>query len=88
MAMEEMNVLSIFERKNARKICGLLKEREHWRITTNKKIKDILHGEDTARFIKYLQDRMVLLKECKTRQRQNKLQQLRWKGQRKEDSHI
>jgi thermostable 8-oxoguanine DNA glycosylase len=29
-----------------------------------------------------------LLKECKTRQRQNKLQQLRWKGQRKEDSHI
>jgi len=85
--MEEMNALRIFERKNVRKIHRPLKEREHWRITTNKKIKDILHGEDTARFIKHLQDSMVLLKECKTRQRQSKLQQQRWKGQRKEDSH-
>jgi hypothetical protein len=85
--MEKVNALRIFERKNVRKIHGPLKEGEHWRVTTNKQIKEILHGEDTAKFIKSLQDSMVMLKECKTRQWQNKLQQLRCKGQRKEDSH-
>ena len=84
--MEEMNALRIFEKKNVRKIHGPLKE-EHWRVTTNKEIKDILHREDSAKFIKSLQDSMVMLNECKTRQWQNKLQQLQWKGQRKEDSH-
>jgi hypothetical protein len=87
ITMVEMNVLRIFERKNVRKIHGPLKGRERWRITTNKKIKDMLNGEDTAKFIKSLQDSMVMLKDCKTRQWQNKLQQLRWKGQRKEDSY-
>jgi len=84
--MEEMNALRVFERKNVRNIHGPLKEGEHWRITTNEEIKDILHGEDTGKFIKSFQDSMVMLKKCKTRQWQIKLQQLWWKGQRKEDS--
>jgi uncharacterized membrane protein YheB (UPF0754 family) len=86
MTMEEMNVLRIFERKNVRKIHGPLKG-EHWRVTTNKEIKDILHGEDTAKFIKSLQDSMIMSKECKTRLWQNILQQLQWTGQRKDDPH-
>jgi len=80
--MEEMNALRIFETKNVRKIHGPLKEGKHWRITTNKEIKDILHGEDTAKFFKSLQDSMVMLKECKTRHNGKTNFKNWWRGQR------
>jgi hypothetical protein len=51
----------------------------------NKNIQDILQGEDTVQFAKYLQDDNVMLKECKTKEFQNTLQQLQWKEQQKDD---
>jgi len=51
----------------------------------NKNIQDILQGEDIVQFAKYLQDDNVMLKEYKTKECQNALQQLEWKKQQKED---
>jgi len=51
----------------------------------NKNIQDILQGEDIVQFAKYLQDDNVMLKECKTKECQNTLQQLQWKEQQKDD---
>jgi hypothetical protein len=58
MNVEEMNVLRISGRKIVRKLYGPIKEREHWRIRTNKQTKDITQGEDTVKFIKFLQLRL------------------------------
>ena len=53
VTMKEANMFRILERKIVRNMCGPLKE-EHWRIRTNR-IKDMLEGEDTVKFIKFLQ---------------------------------
>jgi hypothetical protein len=44
---------------------------EPWRVRTNKGLKDILQGEDIVKFIK-----SFMLKESKTKECQNRLQQL------------
>jgi hypothetical protein len=53
VTIKETNIFRIFERKFVRNIYGPLKE-EHWRIRKNR-IKDMLEGEDTVKFIKSLQ---------------------------------
>jgi hypothetical protein len=53
VTIKETNIFRIFERKIVRNIYGPLKE-ECWRIRTNR-IKDMLEGEDTIKFIKSLQ---------------------------------
>jgi hypothetical protein len=43
---------------------GPVKGKECGRTRTNKEIKDMLHGEDTAEVIKSISDGIVMLKEC------------------------
>jgi hypothetical protein len=45
-------VLAVFERKILRKICGLVKENELWRIRRSYELEDIIKGENIVRFIK------------------------------------
>ena len=44
------------------------------KLGTNREMKNILQAEDIVKFIKSLQGGMVMLKECKTKERQNKFQ--------------
>jgi len=53
VTMKETNMFRIFERKIVSNMCGPLKE-ECWRIRMNR-IKGMLEGEDTVKFIKSLQ---------------------------------
>jgi hypothetical protein len=74
VTVEEMNMFRIFERKLVRNIFGPLKE-EHGKIRTNG-IKDILEGDDTVKFIKFLQLRWFgHVEKYKTKECQNKLQE-------------
>jgi hypothetical protein len=52
LTIEEMNAFIISEMKIIRKIYGLVKEGDSWRIRMNKEIKDILQGADIVKFIK------------------------------------
>jgi hypothetical protein len=52
VSMEEERVLAVFERKTLRKIYGLVKENELWRIRRNYELQDIIKGENIVRFIK------------------------------------
>jgi hypothetical protein len=45
-------VLALFERKTLRKIYGLVKENELWKIRRNNELEDIIKGENIVRFIK------------------------------------
>jgi hypothetical protein len=72
-----------------RKIYGPIKEGEHWRIKANTKIKDVLQGENFVKLVKPRRLRcVVILEEYKIRECQNKLQQLQWTEQRKEEDHV
>jgi hypothetical protein len=49
---EEERILAVFERKILRKIYGLVKENELWRIRQNNELEDMIKGENIFRFIK------------------------------------
>jgi hypothetical protein len=49
--MEEERVLAVSERKMLRKIYGLVKENELWRIRLNDELEDIIKGKNIVRFI-------------------------------------
>ena len=59
---------------SVRKIYGPIREGKHQRIRTN-----MLLGRDTVKFTESFWDLMVTVKECKTKECQNNLQQLQWK---------
>jgi hypothetical protein len=46
-----------------------------------------LKGEDNLKFVLSLEDGTVMSKECKTKDCHNKLQQLQWTEQGKEEDH-
>jgi hypothetical protein len=72
-----MNILRISVRKIIRKIYGPIKEGDSWRIRMNKEIKDILQGADIVKLTKSSRIRWYgHVKKCKTKECQNKLQQL------------
>ena len=50
--MEEERALAVFDRKILRKIYGLVKENELWRIRRNDELEAIIMGENIVRFIK------------------------------------
>ena len=52
LTMEEERELAVFERKILRKIYGLVKENELWRIRQNDKLEATIEGENIVRFIK------------------------------------
>jgi hypothetical protein len=48
----EERTLAVFERKILRKIYGVVKENELWRIRRNDELEAIIKGENIVRFIK------------------------------------
>jgi hypothetical protein len=48
MTLKEMNAFRVLARKTVRKIYGLIKEDESWRIGINKETGDILQGAETV----------------------------------------
>jgi len=50
--MEEERALAVFDRKILRKIYGLVKENELWRIRRNDELEAIIKGKNIVRFIK------------------------------------
>ena len=50
--MEEERALAVFERKILRKIYGIMKENELWRIRRNDELEAIIKGENIVRFNK------------------------------------
>ena len=53
LTVEEERALAIFERKILRKIYGLVKENELWRIRRNDELEAIIKGQNIVRFIKW-----------------------------------
>jgi hypothetical protein len=52
LTVEEERALAVFERKILRKIYGVVKENELWRIRRNDELEVIIKGENIVRFIK------------------------------------
>ena len=78
-----MNALRLFEWK----VCGPL-EGELWGIRTNKEM-DILQGADIVKFIKSLRLRWYgRVERMKNRKMPQKLEQLQWKEQEKEEEYV
>ena len=50
--MGEERTLAVFERKILRKMYGLVKENESWRIRRNDELEAIINGENIVGFIK------------------------------------
>lgn len=42
----------MFERQVLRKIFGLIPDQERWRIRSNNKLKKLIKGEDTVKYVK------------------------------------
>ena len=47
---------------------GPVQENECWRTRTNKLVKVVLQGEGAVKFIKSLQENVVMWKECKIKE--------------------
>jgi hypothetical protein len=94
--------LQIFERKIIRKIYGLIKMNEEWKICTNEEIENILENENIVRFIKAQclrwlghvvrmgEDRLPkrILQEKIFSSRRRGRPKLRWLDDVKKDLHI
>jgi len=52
LTTEEERALAVFERKILRKIYGIMKENELWRIRRNDELEAIIKGENIVRFSK------------------------------------
>jgi hypothetical protein len=52
MSVADENDLHVFERKVVRRIYSPVRERERWRIRSNRELEEILGGEDVVKFVK------------------------------------